>query len=62
MSVPQSVASRYIKEEKLLRLLQRLFPGTDEADFNIRLADDRWSFTAPSLVAASDIDTITEDH
>lgn len=53
MSVTQNTNTRYLKEDSLLRLLQRLFPG--QADFNIRLRDDQWCFTVPSVVSESDI-------
>lgn len=36
MSVTQNTNTRYLKEDSLLRLLQRLFPG--QADFNIRVS------------------------
>ncbi|KAI8961415.1 hypothetical protein F5Y11DRAFT_229372 [Daldinia sp. FL1419] len=35
----QNTNTRYLKEENLLRLLRRLFPG--QADFNIRVSGGR---------------------
>ncbi|KAI0169818.1 hypothetical protein GGR52DRAFT_485057 [Hypoxylon sp. FL1284] len=53
MPVTQNAHARYIKQESLLRLLQRLFPG--RADFNIRLRDDQWCFTVPTRVSEDQI-------
>lgn len=36
MSVTQNANVRYLKQENLLKLLQRLFPG--QTDFNIRVS------------------------
>ncbi|KAI1659785.1 hypothetical protein F4813DRAFT_351945, partial [Daldinia decipiens] len=58
MSVTQNTNTRYLKENSLLRLLQRLFPG--QADFNIRLRDDQWCFTVPSAVSESDINGVRD--
>ncbi|KAI4864855.1 hypothetical protein F4820DRAFT_422360 [Hypoxylon rubiginosum] len=54
MPVTQTIRSRYIKEEKLLRLLRRLFP--EQTNFSIQLRDDQWCFTVPSLVSATDLE------
>ncbi|KAI2601966.1 hypothetical protein GGR54DRAFT_634369 [Hypoxylon sp. NC1633] len=57
MPVTQNATTRYLKEEKLLRLLQRLFPG--RTDFNIRMRDDQWCFTVPSPVSECFVDRVT---
>ncbi|KAK5993765.1 hypothetical protein PT974_07202 [Cladobotryum mycophilum] len=47
--VTQNVTKKYLKRTSLQRLLERLFPG--QKDFNIRMKDDQWLFTAPSYVS-----------
>ncbi|KAI1476968.1 hypothetical protein F4774DRAFT_391002 [Daldinia eschscholtzii] len=59
MPVTQNTNTRYLKEENLLRLLQRLFPG--QTNFNIRLRDDQWLFTVPSIVSVDDINGIRDN-
>ncbi|KAK7951621.1 uncharacterized protein PG986_007349 [Apiospora aurea] len=46
--VTQNATTRYLKKESLQKLLERLFPG--QTDFKIRLKEDQWSFTAPTVV------------
>ncbi|XXH05952.1 hypothetical protein Hte_012395 [Hypoxylon texense] len=60
MPVTQNASTRYLKEESLLRLLQRLFPG--QANFNIRLRDDQWCFTVPTPVDESEINNIRDNN
>ncbi|OTA85842.1 hypothetical protein M434DRAFT_400066 [Hypoxylon sp. CO27-5] len=60
MAVTQHTSARYLKQESLLRLLRRLFPG--QADFNIRMRDDQWCFTVPSLVNESEINAQRENN
>ncbi|KAI1102620.1 hypothetical protein F4804DRAFT_334114 [Jackrogersella minutella] len=54
MPVTQNIHSRYLKEKRLQALLQRLFPG--QTDFNIRMKDDQWCFTAPTKVSEDDLE------
>ncbi|KAI1415507.1 hypothetical protein F5Y13DRAFT_145313 [Hypoxylon sp. FL1857] len=60
MAVTQHTSARYLKQESLFRLLQRLFPG--QADFRIRMRDDQWCFTAPSVVSESDINAERDNN
>lgn len=60
MSVTQNANVRYLKQENLLKLLQRLFPG--QTDFNIRLRDDQWCFTVPSPVKEDDINGVRDNN
>ncbi|KAI1375788.1 hypothetical protein F4677DRAFT_445948 [Hypoxylon crocopeplum] len=53
MPVTQNATARYLKEEDLLKVLRRLFPGW--TNFNIRLRDDQWCFTVPTPVSEDDI-------
>ncbi|KAI1806706.1 hypothetical protein F4811DRAFT_510039 [Daldinia bambusicola] len=59
MPVTQNTNTRYLKEENLLRLLQRLFPG--QANFNIRLRDDQWLFTVPAVVSEDVINGVRDN-
>ncbi|KAI0135119.1 hypothetical protein F4814DRAFT_443942 [Daldinia grandis] len=60
MSVTQNTNTRHLKEDSLLRLLHRVFPA--QPDFNIRLRDDQWCFTVPSVVSESDINKCFVDQ
>ncbi|KAK3381854.1 hypothetical protein B0H63DRAFT_524536 [Podospora didyma] len=57
--VTQNVTSRYLKKDALQARLEELFPG--QTDFNIRMKDDQWTFTAPEHVDESQIDEARED-
>ncbi|KAK8089255.1 hypothetical protein PG997_004216 [Apiospora hydei] len=57
--VTQNATTRYLKKESLQKLLERLFPG--QTDFKIRLKEDQWSFTAPTVVKEEYIDGIRDD-
>ncbi|KAK1764226.1 hypothetical protein QBC33DRAFT_547552 [Phialemonium atrogriseum] len=57
--VTQNVTCRYMKKSSLQALLERLFPGQKE--FNIRMKDDQWCFTAPRKVTEADLDVARDD-
>ncbi|KAL3441635.1 hypothetical protein BJX65DRAFT_244772 [Aspergillus insuetus] len=50
----QNVTSRYLRRRRLEQLLEGLFPGV--GDFNIRLREDQWLFTAPRCVTDDELD------
>ncbi|KAK3341965.1 hypothetical protein B0T25DRAFT_586036 [Lasiosphaeria hispida] len=56
--VHQNVTSRYLKRDTLQELLEQLFPG--QKDFNIRMKEDQWCFSAPRKVEDSEIDSIRD--
>ncbi|KAH8699082.1 hypothetical protein BGW36DRAFT_426763 [Talaromyces proteolyticus] len=52
----QDVSARYIMRAKLQALLERLFPNQPDLNFDIRIADDVWSFDAPRKVTEAELE------
>ncbi|KAJ5370259.1 uncharacterized protein N7496_006351 [Penicillium cataractarum] len=45
----QNTTSKYLTQDRLQEKLERLFPG--QTEFNIRMREDQWTFTAPRIVS-----------
>ncbi|KAL2812740.1 hypothetical protein BJX63DRAFT_239090 [Aspergillus granulosus] len=50
----QNVTNRYLRRQRLLSLLQELFPRVN--DFNLRIIEDQWLFEVPRIVTDAELD------
>ncbi|KAK0631513.1 hypothetical protein B0T14DRAFT_559302 [Immersiella caudata] len=58
-AVNQNVTARYLKKASLQALLEKLFEG--QTEFNIRMKEDQWCFTAPRKLEESEIDALRDE-